>query len=123
MPGALVEQAPTAPFVVGPATKSATRPTIPVPQYLAEESKQTPREQFDPKKHLNFQPPETVIKMKDIGLEGHGVSPNAVAGPFPLFTDSAIQQIRAEVFSEEVLKDCQFASTFTKNMVRGMGSA
>jgi hypothetical protein len=61
--------------------------------------------------------------MKQLGLEGHGISPNAVSDPFPLFTSAAIQQIRREVFSKEVLRNCQYASTFNKNMVRGMGSA
>ena len=123
MPGALIAQPPPAPHVVGPATKTVTRPSNPLPQYLSEQAKQTIKEEFDAKKHLNFEPPEKILKMKDIGLEGHGISPNAVAGPFQLFSNSAIQQIRAEVFSEDVLRDYQFCSTFNKNMVRGMGPA
>lgn len=59
--------------------------------------------------------------MKEIGLEGHGISPNAVSEPFFIFTEEAIKQIRAEVFSEPVLESCQYSSTFVKNMVRGMG--
>ncbi|KAL3952160.1 hypothetical protein VFPFJ_02144 [Purpureocillium lilacinum] len=112
-----------APHVVGPTTKTATRPTNPLPQYLNDEAKQTQREPFDPQRHLNFQPPARVITMREIGLEGHGISPNAVSEPFPLFTQEAVQQMRAEIFSDEVLRDCQFASTFNKNMIRGMGPA
>lgn len=123
MPGALIAQPPAAPHVIGPTTKTWTRPSNPLPQYLSDQAKATPKEDFDPKRHLNFEAPEKILKMKDIGLEGHGISPNAVAGPFQLFSDSAIQQIRAEVFSEEVLRDYQFCSTFNKNMVRGMGPA
>lgn len=59
--------------------------------------------------------------MKEIGLEGHGISPIAASEPFPLFTTEAVRQTRAEIFSDRVLKDCQYASTFAKNMVRGMG--
>lgn len=61
--------------------------------------------------------------MKEIGLGGHGISPVAASEPFPLFTPEAIKQIRAEIFSEPVLADCQYASTFAKNMIRGMGRA
>jgi hypothetical protein len=110
-------------MVVGPTTKSATRPTNILPGYLRDEASKTVREEFDASKHLNFQHPKNVVTMKDIGLEGHGISPNAVSEPFPLFTQEAVEQMRAEVFSEEVLKECQFTSTFSKNMIRGMGPA
>lgn len=123
MPGTIIEQPPLAPLVVGPATKSATRPTNSLPQYLIDDAKLTKREEFNPSKHLSYQPPGKVITMKDIGLDGHGISPIAVSEPFSLFTKEAIQQMRAEIFSDEVLRDCQFSSTFNKNMVRGMGPA
>lgn len=61
--------------------------------------------------------------MKEIGLEGHGISPVAASEPFSLFTPETIKQIHAEVFSEPVLADCQYSSTFARNMVRGMGRA
>ncbi|KAF4120100.1 hypothetical protein GMORB2_3511 [Geosmithia morbida] len=129
MPGAItsknafIPQWPPAPKVVGPTTKSATRPTNQLPKYLSEESKKTARVNFDKAKHIAFEPPKNIVKMKDIGLEGHGISPNAVSDPFPLFSKEAVEQIRAEVFSEEVLKDRQFCSTFNKNMIRGIGPA
>ncbi|CAG9953048.1 unnamed protein product [Clonostachys rosea f. rosea IK726] len=123
MPGLIVAQPPRAPHVIGPATKNVTLPSEPLPQYLLDQARSTPREEFHAPKHINFQPPANIVSMKEIGLEGHGISPNAVSEPFRLFTDEAVQQIRAEVFSEEVLKDCRFASTFNKQMVRGMGPA
>ena len=83
----------------------------------------TEKDSFDPKRHMNFQPPGKIYTMKEIGLEGQGISPNAVSEPFPLFTEQAVTQMRAEIFSEEVLEDCQYASTFNKNMIRGMGPA
>lgn len=61
--------------------------------------------------------------MEEIGLEGQGVSPHAATEPFSLFTEEAIRQMRAEIFSEKVLDECQYSSTFNKNMVRGMGPA
>jgi hypothetical protein len=114
---------PQAPVVVGPTTKSATRPTNILPSYLRDDASKTIREDFDASKHLNFQHPKNIVKMKDIGLEGQGISPNAVSDPFPLFTQEAVEQIRAEVFSDEVLEECQFASAFCRNMIRGMGPA
>ncbi|UNI17495.1 hypothetical protein JDV02_003835 [Purpureocillium takamizusanense] len=129
MPGLVVNgqaaatTAPKAPHVVGPTTRTATRPTNPLPQYLNDEARRTPREAFDARRHLAFQPPARVVTMREIGLEGHGISPNAVSDPFPLFTHEAVRQMRAEIFSDEVLRECQFASTFNKNMIRGMGPA
>ncbi len=126
MPSAMPIEAPAprkAPAVVGPKTTEATRPRNPVPQFLADEAKQTIREPFDAKTHLQFEAPKNIIKMKDIGLAGHGISPNAVTEPFSLFSQEAIQQMRAEIFSDDVLRDCQFESTFCKNMVRGMGAS
>ncbi|KAB8200783.1 hypothetical protein BDV34DRAFT_216899 [Aspergillus parasiticus] len=103
---AQTQSPPPPPRVDGPATKKATRPTTKLPQSLIDSARVDKKEVFDPKKHLNFQPPKRVTTMKEIGLEGHGVSP-----------------IRAEVFSEPVHADCQYSSTFAKNMVRGMGRA
>lgn len=112
---------PPAPKVYGPTTKKATKPTNQLPQFLIDNARVSTKETFDPKKHLNFQPPEKIHLMKDVGLEGHGISPVAASEPFPLFTEEAIKQMRAEVFSEPVLKDCQYSSSFSKNMIRGMG--
>ena len=99
------------------------RPTNPLPQYLSDESKNTPRVQFDPKKHLNIIEPSKIHSMQEIGLEGQGISETAASEPFSLFTDEAIQQIRAEIFSEPVLANFQYASDFAKNMIRGFGPA
>ena len=114
---------PLPPTVVGPTTKKATRPSNKLPQPLIDGARVTQKEDFDPNKHLNFQPPKGITTMKEIGLEGHGISPVAASEPFPLFTADAIKQIRAEIFSESVLRDCQYSSSFAKNMIRGMGRA
>ncbi|CEL02155.1 hypothetical protein ASPCAL03327 [Aspergillus calidoustus] len=111
------------PTVTGPATKKATRPSNPLPQSLIQNARVAQKQTFDPARHLNFQPPKSIYTMEQIGLKGHGISPHAATEPFPLFTQEAIAQMRAEIFSEEVLAECQYSSTFNKNMVRGMGPA
>ncbi|KAI9147109.1 hypothetical protein HJFPF1_13141 [Paramyrothecium foliicola] len=112
---------PKAPFVVGPKQKKLTRPVCDIPDYLINEARATIPEQWNANKHLVFQPPAHITTMKDIGLEGHGISPTAVSDPFPLFSQEAILQMRREVFSEEVLANCRYMSDFNANMIRGMG--
>ncbi|KAE8159766.1 hypothetical protein BDV40DRAFT_290629 [Aspergillus tamarii] len=123
MAPAALDDPTTPPRVVGPATKKATRPTNQIPQCMIDEGRMVTKEAFDPKVHLNYEPPKKIYTMKEIGLAGHGISPNAASEPFSLFTKEAIRQMRAEIFSEEALKHCQYTSTFIKNMVRGMGPA
>ena len=118
-PSAFIPHVP--PTVVGPTTKKATRPTRILPRSLIEGAKVEKKVAFNPDTHLVYQPPEKIHLMKELGLEGAGISPNAISDPFPLFSEEAIRQMRAEIFSEPVLADCQFASTFCTNMVRGMG--
>lgn len=111
------------PVVIGPTTKKATRPSSELPQSLIQAARATKKEDFDPSKHLNFQYPKTIYTMEQIGLQGQGISPHAGSEPFPLFTQEAIAQMRAEIFSEQVLAECQYSSSFNKHMVRGMGPA
>ena len=113
-------QAP-APKVVGPKTTKATRPIVDIPQTLIDGSRVAHKETFDAQKHLNFQMPSRTYSMEEIGLGGQGVSPVAVSEPFPLFTEDAVKQIRAEVFSKPVLDNCRYASTFNNNQIRAMG--
>ncbi|PLB53591.1 hypothetical protein P170DRAFT_451649 [Aspergillus steynii IBT 23096] len=121
VPIALSSPATGPPRVVGPATKTATRPADALPQWLVDSSQIDDREPFDAKKHLSFQSPSRIYTMKEIGLEGQGISPHAVSEPFSLFTEEAVRQMRAEIFSPDVLDHCRFASTFNQNMIRGMG--
>ncbi|OJJ42127.1 hypothetical protein ASPZODRAFT_2122771 [Penicilliopsis zonata CBS 506.65] len=111
------------PVVIGPVTKKATRPSNALPQSLIDGAKVAERQAFDPARHLTFQPPKSILTMEQIGLKGHGISPHAATDPFPLFSQEAIEQMRAEIFDERVLADCQYSSSFNKNMIRGMGSA
>ncbi|EKV13329.1 2OG-Fe(II) oxygenase superfamily domain-containing protein [Penicillium digitatum] len=111
------------PLVVGPTSKRATRPTNRLPQYLIDAAKVDEKEQFDPKRHMSYEIPSKVYTMEEIGLAGQGISPIAVTAPFQLFTKEAIMQMRAEIFSDPVLRDCQYMSDFVKNTIRGMGPA
>jgi hypothetical protein len=74
---------------------------------------------FHAKKHLKFTPPSKIFTMKEIGLEDVGISPVAVSEPFPLFSEEAIQQIRAEVLSEDVWTNCQYSSNLAQCQLRG----
>lgn len=111
------------PRVVHSTTQRASRPATKLPQFLVDEAQIADKQSFDPKMHVNFEPPSKIYTMKEIGLEGQGISPNAVTAPFQLFTTEAIRQMRAEIFSEPVLADCRYTSPFVKNTIRGMGSA
>jgi hypothetical protein len=112
---------PNPPPIVGPTTKRATRPTNALPKSLIDNARTVEREPFDVGKHLDISPPQRLYTMAEIGLEGQGISPTAASEPFPLFTPEAVQQMRAEIFSEPVLASCQYASSFAKNMIRGFG--
>ncbi|TWU74008.1 hypothetical protein ED733_000295 [Metarhizium rileyi] len=113
--------APKAPHVTGPKQKKARRPTVTIPRDIIEEARAVPAEGWNPEKHVA--PDSQIVQhsMGEIGLGGHGISEVAVTDPFPLFTKDAILQIRREIFSEPVLRDCRFKSDFIPNMVRGMG--
>ncbi|KAH6871781.1 hypothetical protein B0T10DRAFT_533403 [Thelonectria olida] len=112
-----------APAVVGPKLKRATRPTEKLPQYLIDDASKVEKSTFDASKHLNIAEPERIYTMKEIGLEGAGISTTAASAPFSLFTAEAVQQMRHELFSQPVLESCQYTSDFAKNMIRGFGPA
>jgi hypothetical protein len=76
---------------------------------------------FDPKEHLAYEKPESIVMMKDIGYkEDTGVSPVAVSQPFRLFSTEAVQRFRDEVLSEEVLTNCFQKSNIAACQIRGM---
>lgn len=112
---------PLAPDVIGPKQSKALRPDAIIPQEIIDVARRVAPEAWNPEKHVTPKTHVVQHMMKDIGLEGHGVSPVAVTDPFPLFTKDAILQMRREIFSETVLRDCRFKSDFNANMVRGMG--
>lgn len=90
-----------------------------LPQYLIDSAKVLKRVTFDPKKHLNINLPQKILSMKDIGYEGLGISTNAVSDPFSLFTEEAVQQMRAEVFDERTIAEFHRSSEFAAHQIRG----
>ncbi|RYN51033.1 hypothetical protein AA0117_g13400, partial [Alternaria alternata] len=109
---------PSPPTPVAPLEKTVTRPSVPLPKSLTEQNIMKERISFDPTVHLNYKTTPGVMTMKDIGYEGYGISPVAVSEPFPLFTEDAINQMRAEAFTPEVLDNCLVSSSFAKHMIR-----
>ena len=78
---------------------------------------------FDPAKHLAFVPPPKVYTMKDLDFpEDAGVSPIAVSEPFPLFTQEAIERMRAEIMSDKVWENCQYSSNLAQCQLRGFAA-
>ncbi|KAL8702943.1 MAG: hypothetical protein Q9201_003897 [Fulgogasparrea decipioides] len=57
---------------------------------------------FDPKKHLQYEPPAKIHTMAELNLpENTGISPVAVSTPFRLFTDAAVHRMRSEVLHKD----------------------
>lgn len=78
---------------------------------------------FDPKEHIQYEPPARVHTMKDLGLpETTGISPVAVSEPFRLFTTEAIHRMRAEVLSQDVWDNCQYSSNLAQCQLRGFAA-
>jgi hypothetical protein len=75
---------------------------------------------FHPDQHLAFQPPESILSMKDIGYdEGVGISPIAVSQPFQLFSPKAVQNFRNEILSPKVLEKYSCQSNIAASHLRG----
>ncbi|KAF5598645.1 2OG oxygenase superfamily [Fusarium pseudocircinatum] len=111
---------PEAPHVEGPKLKKPMRPAKDLPAFIIDEARATKRVPWDAKQHLTFEPPKSIVTMKDIGLEGHGISPIAVSEPFPLFSKDAMLQMRAEIFSKPVLENNRFSSDLIAEVIRGL---
>lgn len=95
------------------SSSAAPNPLINMPSTI-------PRQMtFEPVKHLSFQPPGKIYSMEEIGHKDRGVSPIAVSDPFPLFTEEAIQQMRAEVLSKPVWDNCKYSSNLAHCQLRG----
>lgn len=62
-------------------------------------------ERFDPARHLRFEPPKSIVTLKELLLsEKDAISPVAITEPFPLFTLEGVKQMRADLFRPEVVK-------------------
>ena len=102
------------------ATLKRKRVEEEVPPTLLGLMEDTPdRMTFDPTKHLNFHGMPQIHTMEEIALPDVGISDVAVSEPFSLFTAEAIKQMRAEILSEPVLKNCKYSSNLAHSQLRG----
>jgi hypothetical protein len=75
---------------------------------------------FNPDEDLVYQPPKKVYTMTDLALPAsNGVSHVAVSEPFPLFSEAAIDKMRAEVLSDIVLENYSYTSDIAPKQLRG----
>ncbi|KAH0420653.1 hypothetical protein CcaCcLH18_13896 [Colletotrichum camelliae] len=85
---------PLAKLSFKPIIKDELRPT----------SSERPTVTFNPDQHLAFIEDPKKLTLKDVSLpEDIGISPVACSEPFPLFTEEAIQTMRQEIFTTEVI--------------------
>lgn len=79
---------------------------------------------FDPRTHINFNPPSKIHTMSDMKLEGKGVSLIAVSEPFQLFSHEAVRRMRSEILSKDVWETAQYSSNLSggKSQLRGYAS-
>lgn len=75
---------------------------------------------FDPSVHLQYEEPSRIHTMQDIGFSASkGVSPVAVSEPFRLFSEEAVNIMRAEIHHPEVLEKFSYASDIAPRQLRG----
>ncbi|KAI9777788.1 MAG: hypothetical protein M1839_008583 [Geoglossum umbratile] len=74
---------------------------------------------FDPATDLVFTKPDTVVRMLDIGLGKPKVSPIALAGPFPMFSEKAAKAMAHELMAEEVIEKCKYGNDTMSFQLRG----
>jgi len=103
-------------FLTGTPSAPTYKPII---NHATTSPQQCTKQDFDASKHLDFTPPESVVLMKDIGLEDVGVSPVAVSQPFHLFSEEAVQQMRSEILDPKVMEECGVHSNIAASQVRG----
>jgi hypothetical protein len=96
-----------APATIAPASKKLINPAV-------------ASTAFDPKKHIAFEEPPSILMMKDIGFaENVGISPVAVTQPFQLFSPEAIGIMRSEIAKPEVRARYHYASNIANAQLRG----
>lgn len=79
-----------------------------------------PNIEFDPEIHLAFDGKIESFTWEQLGYPiDHGISPVAVCQPFQLFTNEAINIMRAEILRKEVLEKYRVSSTIAAMQVRG----
>jgi hypothetical protein len=90
-------------------------------RYLASDQNQSAvGKLFNPNKHIDFEEPKHVHTMEDIGYSSsQGVSPVAVSEPFRLFSEEAVNIMRAEILDPEVQENYSYTSDIAPKQIRG----
>lgn len=90
-------------------------------KYLANENSHPPvGNLFKPSEHLQYEEPIRVHTMEDIGFPAsNGVSPVAVSEPFRLFSEDAVNIMRAEILDPEVQAKYSYTSDIAPRQIRG----
>jgi len=75
---------------------------------------------FKPSKHLQYEEPVSIHTMEEIGFSSNsGVSPVAVSEPFRLFSEDAVNTMRAEILDPEVQAKYSYTSDLAPRQIRG----
>lgn len=75
---------------------------------------------FNPHVHLNYEEPKYIHTMEDLGYSSSsGVSPVAVSEPFRLFSEEAVDIMRAEIFHRDVQENHVYSSDIAAKQIRG----
>jgi hypothetical protein len=90
-------------------------------KYLASEHRpQAVGKLFQPESHLQYEEPSYIHSMEEIGYSAtSGVSPVAVSEPFRLFSEEAVNIMRAEIFDKEVQEKYSYTSDIAPKQLRG----
>lgn len=118
VPQEATQEVPTEAVKVAPQQPptNKSKPIIPIKSDLAP----CDRVAFDPAKHIKFTPPSKVWTMQELDYpEGKGISPVGVSEPFPLFSEEAVKQMRAEILDEKVWDKYKFSSNLSQCQLRG----
>lgn len=76
------------------------------------------RADFEPAKHLAFEPPKSSKSFADLGLPDSPLAPLAVTSPFPLFTREGVRELRRDVLSKDALEKYGVSSHFAAFQTR-----
>jgi hypothetical protein len=87
--------------------------------YATTASSMTSMNLFTPTRDLALGEPKAILRMTDLGQSGTGISSVAAAGPFTMFSQTAIQKMRNELLSGEVLRKCKYERGLASYQLRG----
>jgi hypothetical protein len=115
----LTHPAPTIATTTLSAKRKRSSPDVGLDDATEPTKIMAPQSLFNPSVHLAYTKAPKTYTMSEIGLADKGVSPIAVSEPFALFTEEAIEGMRAEVLSKPVWDGYQVHSNLAACQLRG----